>query len=122
MNTEPISFFEIAYLIRKIREWVLTQNIEAIYGVPRGGCVPGVMLSHITGLPYLPALDSTPYTSILIIDDIADSGRTISLLKEMYPAYPIVTLYRRYNCPVHVDFYGKEINHDKWLVFPWENF
>jgi hypoxanthine phosphoribosyltransferase len=62
--------------------------------------------------------------SILICDDIADSGRTLEFLADKISTYPqikrftTVTLYYKAHSVFIPDFYVIETN--KWVVFPWE--
>ena len=73
---------------------------EVIISVNRGGCIPGIYLSHYINKPHetlsiqFRNTDKGPntrsiekkiknYNSVLIIDDINDSGRTICFIKEI---------------------------------------
>ena len=73
---------------------------DIIISVNRGGCIPGIYLSHYKDKPHeaisiqFRNSDKDPntksiekkiknYNSVLIIDDINDSGRTISFIKEL---------------------------------------
>ena len=48
------------------------ETIEAITGLPRGGLIPAVLLSHKLGVPYVnPYNDFDGYENVLIIDDIS---------------------------------------------------
>jgi hypoxanthine phosphoribosyltransferase len=47
-------------------------EIDSIMGLPRGGLIPAVMLSHKLNLP----LVFEPTEKTLIVDDICDSGET----------------------------------------------
>ena len=96
-----------------------------IYGVPRGGAIPAVWLSHKTGIDYY-QLNSAQISKtadlshILIIDDICDSGETIKKLKENFPKCQTATLYYKETAIEKPDIYG-EIVGEEWIVFPWEN-
>jgi len=96
-----------------------------IYGVPRGGAIPAVWLSHKTGIDYY-QLNSAQISKtadlshILIVDDICDSGETIKKLKENFPKCQTATLYYKETAIDKPDIYGK-VTGEEWLVFPWEN-
>ena len=96
-----------------------------IYGVPRGGAIPAVWLSHKTGIDYY-QLNSAQISKtadlshILIVDDICDSGETIKKLKENFPKCQTATLYYKETAIDKPDIYG-EVTGEEWLVFPWEN-
>lgn len=89
-----------------------------LYAVPRGGLVLGVALSHRFNKP----LVSVPNSMSILVDDIADSGKTlrdIRLVKRFpLPAY---VLCKRYTCTDKAITSAIEIDNDDWIVFPWEN-
>ena len=41
-------------------------NIDSVHGIPRGGLIPAVLISHKLGLPYVNVI--SPNT--LVVDDI----------------------------------------------------
>ncbi len=96
-----------------------------IYGVPRGGAIPAVWLSHKTGIDYY-QLNSSQISKtanlshILIVDDICDSGETIKKLKENFPKCQTATLYHKETAIDKPDIYGKISTYD-WIYFPWES-
>jgi len=91
----------------------------AVTGVPRGGLIPAVMLSHRLGLKYVPYEQATKNRKpILVVDDIADSGFTLTAVGSK--GFKTATLCIRYSTQYTPDYYGEEVTDDKWLVFPWE--
>jgi hypoxanthine phosphoribosyltransferase len=94
-------------------------TIEAITGLPRGGLIPAVLLSHKLGLPYVELLsnESEKYDNILVVDDICDSGET---LKEYYQFFSTATIHYKQTAIVKPDFYYSLTPQDKWIVYPWE--
>lgn len=116
---------------------------DIILGVNRGGCIPGVYLSHRlrrphevldvrlrdhTAKPDLSVLERLErhQTKILIIDDINDTGATFQYIVDNYGKPSSVRFAAVINnkpSPVKIDFHGYEINKDEnpqWVVFPWE--
>ena len=83
-------------------------------GLPRGGLVPPVILSHKLNLPLLQKISQ----NTLIVDDICDSG--ITLLEASDFGFQTAALALRYSSPYIPEFYSEKITDDKWLVFPWE--
>ncbi|MHA1868706.1 MAG: hypothetical protein ACTSXD_11735 [Candidatus Heimdallarchaeaceae archaeon] len=67
-------FNEFEGRVKKIATMIKrNKNIKDIFGVPRGGLIAAVRLSHLTGLP----LTGNPRTeNTAIIDDCIDSGAT----------------------------------------------
>ena len=64
-------------------------DLQYVSGVPRGGLIPAVMMSHILGVKYLPytsaiLLPEEIRNQTLVIDDIADTGHTLLEAKELF--------------------------------------
>ena len=91
--------------------------IDSIYGIPRGGLIPAVMLSHKLDLP----LVDKPTEQTLIIDDISDSGFTLGE-HHLHGAVYTATLHMRKGSSYVPTIYSKLIESEKWIVYPWEEF
>lgn len=112
---------DIKTITEKVRREAAERNLrfDGVFGVPRGGLVLAVCLSHSLDLPLLLA----PTAQSLIIDDIADTGRTLQHYRDMgcfivTPYYhpqsvvvPDIWLYRKPEDTGEAEF---------WIVFPWE--
>ena len=133
--------------IRNISEQLTRSNFdpEVIISVNRGGCIPGIYLSHYIEKPHQvinlelrdsakePDLDSIKekirqFSSVLIIDDINDSGKTIGVIKDLSKNLTtkihFAVLINKSESESKVEYYGKNVNskaNDYWYVFPWEN-
>jgi hypoxanthine phosphoribosyltransferase len=95
-----------------------------LYGCPRGGLIPAVILSHKTGIAYQhlnsAQLSKTADLShIMVIDDICDSGKTVAELRGNYNKIRVATLHTKIESPNQPDIYGKVVG-DEWIVYPWE--
>ena len=102
---------KLASRITRLKE---SGAVKSVFGVPRGGLVTAVRLSYLLNLPLV--LDPTEIQShTLVIDDIADSGRTL----EKYKNSLIATLYYSQKSLVTPEFWIFK-KKDKWIVFPWE--
>jgi len=89
-----------------------------VFGVPRGGIVLATLISYKLDIPLL----MHAAKGCLIIDDIADSGRTLLHYREndtQFNRYFIATMYYKSRSAVTPDFYMWEKG-DDWVVFPWE--
>ena len=98
-------------------------DLQYVSGVPRGGLIPAVMMSHILGVKYLPytsaiLLPEEIRNQTLVIDDIADTGHTLLEAKEL--GFVTFTLALRSTSEVIPTFSGEYIVDESWLVFPWE--
>ena len=104
----------LAYQIKKSNE-----PIEAITGLPRGGLIPAVLLSHKLELPYINITnDCEKYENILVVDDICDTGET---LRQYINFFSIATIHYKQTAIVKPDFYYSLAPQDIWIVYPWEN-
>lgn len=119
-----VTWEDVENFVNCIRNKYLLENqpFSGVYGLPRGGLIPAVLISHKMGLPLL----SAPHPHCLIVDDICDSGESLlhyfnnSSGDEKLP-YTIVTMYYKPNKHgVTPDFYYREKPDNSWIVFPWE--
>ena len=94
----------------------MPEGATALYGIPRGGLPLAVALSHATGLPLAP---SPAREGVVLVDEIADSGRTLSQMRLVWGERPALVWVRRQGCSGPV-IYAREVRGDAWIVFPWE--
>ena len=100
----------------KIANFLKSKHIRKIYGVPRGGLIPAVMLSHLLDIPLILNKEEIDGETV-IIDDIVDTGKTISKL----PQNGLLTsLFYKPHSKVIPDFYARKARNDEWIVFPFE--
>ena len=93
-------------------------QIDSIAGLPRGGLIPAVILSHKLNLP----LVSEPTRKTLIVDDICDSGETFLKLLKQHPFNLFACLhYKPHTSKFPPDIWAELYEVDNWLVYPWEN-
>jgi xanthine phosphoribosyltransferase len=59
-------------------------------------------------------------TGILIVDDLVDSGRTLELVRALYPAAHFATVYAKPKGRAMVDTFVTEVSQDTWIFFPWD--
>jgi hypoxanthine phosphoribosyltransferase len=120
-------------------------NPEVIVGISRGGWLPSRILSDLLENPYIASVTAEFYVGvyetnceprltqpipisvfdkkILLVDDVADSGRSAMLIRdylcrEGVKELKILTLYYKPWSRLAPDFYSKETS--DWIVFPWE--
>lgn len=97
--------------VRRIAEQV--REVRSVYGVPRGGQVLAVALSHRLGVP----LAMFPSFDTLVVDDVVETGRTMDAFHLHYrrPFWAWVNKSERIvNCCLTLPL-------DTWVVFPWED-
>ena len=59
-------------------------------------------------------------TGIVIVDDLVDSGRTLELVRNLYPMAHFATVYAKPKGKAQVDTYVTEVSQDTWIFFPWD--
>ncbi|MFD2738677.1 xanthine phosphoribosyltransferase [Sulfitobacter aestuarii] len=59
-------------------------------------------------------------TGILIIDDLVDSGKTLEVVRALYPKAHCATVYAKPKGRPQVDTYITEVSQDTWIFFPWD--
>jgi len=92
------------------------KDFKGVYGIPRGGLILAVMLSHKLDIPLIMSVDELDENSI-IIDDIADTGKTLLDFVE-YESY-VVTIHEHEQSLIKPN-YSVIDKGDKWIVYPWE--
>lgn len=123
-NYEYVSWEDVGNFIENIACMYedLDTQFTGVYGLPRGGLVFAVMLSHRLNIPLLNA----PAKGCLIVDDICDSGESIlhyvknSSNPDASSDYEIVTMYYNREAIVAPTTHFKEKEPGTWIVFPWE--
>ena len=90
------------------------KKFDNIYGLPRGGLIPAVMLSHKMKIPLIQQKEITSNT--LIVDDICDSGETL----RFYTESTAVLHYKPHTSSISPTFYAKVWNVNDWIIYPWE--
>ena len=91
-------------------------EISAIKGLQRGGLIPAVMLSHSLGI--LMTENKIVSSSVLIVDDICDTGNTLEKYRQLNN--PIATIHYKTSASLEPDFWFKIANEKEWIVYPWE--
>jgi len=114
---------------------------ECILGIAYGGLVPAAMLSALLRKPLVvvraQSYDGTkhqaelifdvgsytfPKVPTLVVDDIADSGKTLTFMQALFNSYDIdvryATLHRKAQSTVIPDWSACLV--DGWVKYPWE--
>jgi len=95
------------------------EKFDYIVGIPRGGLIPAVSLSHLLKIPVNTSIGND---KILVVDDIVDSSDTMVEWCKPRPNMSPIKMASLYinvdRCENKPDFYGEETK--VWIVFPWE--
>jgi xanthine phosphoribosyltransferase len=57
---------------------------------------------------------------VLIVDDLVDTGKTLELVRKLYPKAHFATVYAKPQGRGMVDTYITEVSQDTWIFFPWD--
>jgi xanthine phosphoribosyltransferase len=57
---------------------------------------------------------------VLIVDDLTDTGRTASRVRELLPKAHFATVYAKPKGRPMVDTFITEVSQDTWIYFPWD--
>ncbi len=141
------SWQDIEELSYKIAEQIIEKNIkiDIIIAILRGGWIPARILADLLGIENIGVLGIKFYKSIetrkeqpiityplildisnknvLLVDDVADTGKSLSLAIEMTRLYGpkniyTATLYVKPTTILVPDFYAETTS--AWIIFPWE--
>lgn len=102
----------------KIAQWAKDKQFKNVYGIPRGGLVVAVKISHLLGIPVVLSVREIGIAT-LVVDDIVDEGDTLSrFLDSLHFGVMTASLYIGPNPKIKPDlFLCKKTG---WVVFPWE--
>ena len=89
-------------------------EFSGIYGVPRGGLCLAVALSHKLKIKLI----SEPLKNSLIVDDVYETGLTLTTFKDIEGAMFFVLFSKIKPTWWNTVFISKK---SQWIVFPWEN-
>ena len=104
--------------MQKIADWAREYSFKSVYGLPRGGLVPAVALSHLLDIPLI--LDRHQISrDTLVVDDIIDKGEIIErFLSGLLIEPKIAVIFFNEEATHRPDFFVRTKKY--WVVFPWE--
>ena len=139
-KTYPISWEQLhrdskalAWRLLEIRPW------EGIVAITRGGLVPAAIIARELEIHLVDTVCISSYTwqdqgsvsvikrveqagsGWLIIDDLVDTGKTASIVREMIPDAHFATVYAKPAGRPVVDTFITEVSQDTWILFPWDS-
>lgn len=110
-NIRPISWQEVRDQATRIADrW--RGIAQGVHGVPTGGAPLAVMVSDLLDVPLVD--DPKPGNGILVVDDLIDSGRTMT----RYNGFFRDAAFRKPWSPDGMAPDALEVT--EWIAFPWE--
>jgi len=115
---------------------------RAVVAITRGGMAPAMIVARELDIRTVDTISVKSYdhqsqseavvlkapdaqmmgdgTGILIVDDLVDSGKTLELVRTLYPAAHFATVYAKPKGRPMVDTFITEVSQDTWIFFPWD--
>jgi xanthine phosphoribosyltransferase len=115
---------------------------KAVVAITRGGMAPAMIAARELDIRIVDTISVKSYdhqnqseamvlkspdsdlmgdgTGILVIDDLVDSGRTLELVRELFPNAHFATVYAKPKGRPMVDTFITEVSQDTWIFFPWD--
>lgn len=115
---------------------------KAVVAITRGGMAPAMIVARELDIRTVDTISVVSYnhqdqaeakvlkspdndlmgdgTGVLIVDDLVDSGRTLELVRRLYPKAHFVTVYAKPKGRPMVDTFITEVSQDTWIFFPWD--
>ncbi|MDP4891187.1 xanthine phosphoribosyltransferase [Cypionkella sp.] len=115
---------------------------RAVVGITRGGLVPAMIVARELDIRTVDTISIKSYnhqnqgaaqvikspqaelmgdgSGILIVDDLVDSGKTLEVVRKLYPRAHFATVYAKPSGKPQVDSYITEVSQDTWIFFPWD--
>jgi len=94
-----------------------------VIGLPRGGCIAAVYLSHYCDLEYFEFEDfqhMDGFSEALIVDDLVDTGKTLKDLQFGEEHFNTAVVYYKPRSVVIPTYFVKQVENSDWIVFPYE--
>ncbi len=126
--------------------WRLLEKgpFKSVVAITRGGLVPAAIIAReldvrlvdticvatyqfrdqATNISMEEALLKKPTVSgegILVIDDMADTGRTARLVRELLPQAYFAAVYAKPEGRPLLDSFITEVSQDTWILLPWDS-
>ncbi|MEM8762072.1 MAG: xanthine phosphoribosyltransferase [Pseudomonadota bacterium] len=115
---------------------------KAVVAITRGGMVPACIVARELDVRTVDTISVKSYDhqtqseahvlkspdaaivgdgeGVLVIDDLADTGRTLELVRARYPKAHFATVYAKPEGAAMVDTFITEVSQDTWIFFPWD--
>lgn len=115
---------------------------KAVIAITRGGMAPAMIVARELDIRTVDTISVKSYDhqkqsdavvlkspdlnlmgdgeGVLIIDDLVDTGKTLRVVKELFPKAHIATVYAKPEGRPMTDTFITEVSQDTWIFFPWD--
>jgi xanthine phosphoribosyltransferase len=122
----------------------LNRDFKAIVCITRGGLVPAAIISRELNIRLIETVCVASYhdyvnqgdmvllkgiapeltvdggESVLVIDDLTDTGKTAAQVRAMLPKAHFACVYAKPKGVPTIDTFVTEVSQDTWIYFPWD--
>ncbi|MCI0468292.1 MAG: xanthine phosphoribosyltransferase [Beijerinckiaceae bacterium] len=119
-------------------------RFSGMVAVTRGGLVPAAIVARELNMRLIDTVCAASYAdekvqgevrilksvlpetarsdgeALLIVDDLADTGATLKLVRAILPKAHVATVYTKPLGRPLVDTFITEVSQDTWIYFPWD--
>lgn len=116
---------------------------KAVVAITRGGMAPAMIVSRELDIRTVDTISVKSYNwqeqtdphllkapaaevmgndgaGVLVVDDLVDTGKTLELVRKLYPAAHFATVYAKPQGREMVQTFVTEVSQDTWIFFPWD--
>lgn len=115
---------------------------RAVVAITRGGMAPAMIVARELDIRTVDTISVKSYnhqeqtppriikapqadimgdgTGVLVVDDLVDTGKTLEVVRALYPKAHFATVYAKPSGRPMVDTFITEVSQDTWIFFPWD--
>ena len=115
---------------------------KAVVAITRGGMAPAMIVARELDIRTVDTISVKSYDhrsqsearvlkspdkammgdgeGVLVVDDLVDSGKTLELVRKLYPKAHFATVYAKPKGEAQVDTFITGVSQDTWIFFPWD--
>ena len=121
-----------------------SERFSGVVAVTRGGLVPAAIVASERDLRVIDTFCVASYAGekvqgeikllksvlpdtargggegLLVVDDLADTGATVKIVRAILPKAHVATVYAKPLGRLVVDTFITEVSQDTWIYFPWD--
>lgn len=115
---------------------------KAVIAITRGGMAPAMIVARELDIRTVDTISVKSYDhqkqseavvlkspdmaimgdgeGVLIVDDLVDTGKTLKVVRDLFPKAHIATVYAKPEGRPMTDTFITEVSQDTWIFFPWD--
>lgn len=115
---------------------------RAVVAITRGGMAPAMIIARELDIRMVDTISVKSYDhqtqaapvvlnrpdpemmgdgeGVLVIDDLVDTGKTLEVVRSLYPKAHFATVYAKPKGEPMVDTFITGVSQDTWIFFPWD--